>query len=81
LQQQVIKRLQCEQQLQMIRRELIGIKQFTYLRISESQLARIEEIETELSFISVKMIALYYSYFICLTPVLPRILAIILKDA
>jgi hypothetical protein len=53
LQQQVIKRLQWEQQLQMIRRELIGMKQFTYLRISESQLARIAEIETELSFISV----------------------------
>jgi hypothetical protein len=54
LQQQVIKRLQCEQQLQMIRRELIGIKQFTYLRISESQLARILEIETELSSIAIE---------------------------
>jgi hypothetical protein len=52
LQEQVTKRLQCEQQLQMIRRELIGIKQFTYLRISESQLARILEIEAELSTIS-----------------------------
>lgn len=54
LQQQVIKRLQCEQQLQMIRRELIGLKQFTYLRISESQLARIADIESELSSITIE---------------------------
>jgi hypothetical protein len=69
LQQQVIKRLQCEQQLQMIRRELIGIKQFTYLRISESQLARIVEIETELSLISVEedcpLLQLLYLFNTC----------------
>jgi hypothetical protein len=54
LQQQVTQRLQREQQLQMIRRELIGIKQFTYLRISEGQLARILDIEAELSSIVIE---------------------------
>lgn len=42
-------RLQCEQQLQMIIRELIGCKQFNYLRLSEVQLARIAEMREELS--------------------------------
>ncbi len=42
-------RLQCEQQLQMIIRELIGCKQFNYLRLSEVQLVRITEIRAELS--------------------------------
>lgn len=54
LQQQMITRLQCEQNLQMIRRELIGVKQFTYLRISDTQLERIREIEAELAAIVVE---------------------------
>lgn len=54
LQQQVTRRLRCEQQLQMIRRELIGFKQFTYLRISPGQMARIGDIETELSSITIE---------------------------
>jgi hypothetical protein len=54
LQQQVIQRQQCEQQLQMIRRELIGFKQFTYLRVSDSQLQRIKEIEGELTAIAIE---------------------------
>lgn len=53
LQGQVMERLQCEQQLQMRSRELIAIKQFTYLRISDSQLKRIRTIETELNNITI----------------------------
>lgn len=45
-------RLQCEQQLQMIIRELIGCKQFNYLRLSDTQLARITEIRNELAHIT-----------------------------
>jgi len=54
LQQQVIQRLQCEQQLQMMRRELMGMKQFTYLRISDEQLQRIYQIEAALETITVE---------------------------
>ncbi len=48
LQRNVFNRLHCEQQLQILRRELIAFKQFTYLRSPEDQLARIREIEEEL---------------------------------
>jgi hypothetical protein len=47
LQRSVFARLHCEQQLQILRRELIAFKQFTYLRCPEDQLQRIREIEAE----------------------------------
>lgn len=47
-QREVLKRLQWEQQLQILRRELVAFRQFTYLRCSTGQLARIAEIEQEL---------------------------------
>ncbi|WP_118974643.1 hypothetical protein [Taibaiella koreensis] len=48
LQREVLQRLQWEQQLQVLRRELITFKQFTYLRCTPEQLERIAAIEIEL---------------------------------
>ncbi|WP_118952767.1 hypothetical protein [Taibaiella helva] len=48
LQRKVLQRLQWEQQLQVLRRELITFKQFTYLRCTPEQLQRIAAIEDEL---------------------------------
>lgn len=48
-----VSRLQCEQQLQMIIRELTGFKQFNYLRLSPAQLARTGELRTLLAQISI----------------------------
>lgn len=48
LQRNVLNHLHWEQQLQILRRELIAFKQFTYLRSPEDQLMRIREIEEEL---------------------------------
>jgi len=44
----LLEKLHQEQQLQILRRELIAIRQFTYLRLSEEQLARITAIRKEL---------------------------------
>lgn len=53
LQRSVFSRLQCEQQLQILRRELVAFKQFTYLRSPEEQLDRIREIDGELDDIDI----------------------------
>lgn len=47
-QAETVTRLQCEQQLQMIIRELIGFKQFNYLRLSPAQLDRTTELREAL---------------------------------
>ncbi len=48
-----VSRLQCEQQLQMIIRELTGFKQFNYLRLSDDQLARTGELRILLAGITI----------------------------
>ena len=48
LQRTVFTKLPLEQQLQIMRRELIAFKQFTYLRSPEEQLVRIREIDADL---------------------------------